>query len=114
MLVTLRGHAVDPQNLTQWLSARAREVGVRCSPHRLRHTAATLMLNEVGSISTVSSFLGHTETRTTSVYARVLDETSEAATEALGNVVDRLYDESPGACGSVRIGTATSNSIRVQ
>ena len=90
LLVTLRGRPVDPQNLTQWLSARSREVGVRCSPHRLRHTAATLMLNEVGSISTVSSFLGHTETRTTSIYARVLDETSEAATEALGSAVDRL------------------------
>jgi integrase len=89
-LVTLNDHPVDPQNLTQWLSARSREVGVHCSPHRLRHTAATLMLNEVGSISTVSSFLGHTETRTTAVYARVIDETSEQAAEALGNVVDRL------------------------
>ncbi len=89
-LVQLAGRPVDPQNLTQWLSIRSKEIGVHCSPHRLRHTAATLMLNETGSIATVSSFLGHTELRTTSVYARVLASTSDDAAAALGDVVDRL------------------------
>ena len=55
-LVQLGRRPVDPQNLTQWLSTRSKEVGITCSPHRLRHTAATLMLNETGSIATVSSF----------------------------------------------------------
>jgi integrase len=81
---------VDPQNLTQWLSMRSKEIGITCSPHRLRHTAATMMLNETGSIATVSSFLGHTELRTTSVYARVLTSTSDDAAAALGEAVDRL------------------------
>ena len=67
LLVQHLSRPVDPQNLTQWLSLKAREIGIACSPHRLRHTAATLMLNETGSIATVSSFLGHTELRTTSV-----------------------------------------------
>jgi integrase len=89
-LVLMGRRPVDPQNLTQWLSMRAREVGVNCSPHRLRHTAATLMLNETGSIAIVSSFLGHTELRTTSVYARVLSSTSDDAAAALGDAVDRL------------------------
>lgn len=94
-LVQMNRRPVDPQNLTQWLSTRAREVGVGCSPHRLRHTAATLMLNETGSIATVSSFLGHTELRTTSVYARVLASTSDDAAAALGEVVDRLCATGP-------------------
>jgi len=76
--------------MTRWLSNRTKEIGIRCSPHRLRHTAATLMLNRVGSITTVSTFLGHTDLKTTSVYARVLDDTSESTSAALGEVVDEL------------------------
>jgi integrase len=90
LVVQFFGRPVDPQNLTQWLSLKSKEIGIACSPHRLRHTAATLMLNETGSIATVSSFLGHTELRTTSVYARVLSSTSDDAAAALGEVVDRL------------------------
>ena len=89
-VVTLEGEPVDPQLMTRWLSNRSKEIGIPCSPHRLRHTAATLMLNEVGSISTVSTFLGHTDLKTTSVYARVLNDTSEAAAAALSEVVDNL------------------------
>ncbi len=89
-VVTLEGEPVDPQLMTRWLSNRSKEIGIPCSPHRLRHTAATLMLNEVGSISTVSTFLGHTDLKTTSVYARVLNDTSEAAAAALSDVVDNL------------------------
>jgi integrase len=89
-VVTLEGEPVDPQLMTRWLSNRSKEIGIPCSPHRLRHTAATLMLNEVGSISTVSTFLGHTDLKTTSVYARVLNDTSEAAAAALSDLVDNL------------------------
>jgi integrase len=89
-VVTLGNGPVDPSLMTRWLSNRTKEIGIRCSPHRLRHTAATLMLNRVGSITTVSTFLGHTDLKTTSVYARVLDDTSETASAALGEVVDEL------------------------
>ena len=89
-VVTLGKGPVEPALMTRWLSNRTKEIGIRCSPHRLRHTAATLMLNRVGSITTVSTFLGHSDLKTTSVYARVLDDTSESASAALGDVVDDL------------------------
>jgi integrase len=89
-VVTLGIGPVEPTLMTRWLSNRTKEIGIRCSPHRLRHTAATLMLNRVGSITTVSTFLGHSDLKTTSVYARVLDDTSESASAALGDVVDGL------------------------
>jgi integrase len=60
------------------------------SDDRLRHTEATLMLAEYGSISIVSSFLGHTDLKTTAVYARVPADASEAAAEALEGVIDSL------------------------
>jgi len=90
LVVEMNGRPVDPDVLTRWLARETAPLGIRCSPHRLRHTAATLMLNEVGSIATVSNFLGHSDIKMTSVYARVLAETTDAAAEALGAVVDGL------------------------
>jgi integrase len=48
------------------------------------------MLNRAGSITTVSTFLGHTDLKTTGVYARVLEDTTKSAAVALGDVVDEL------------------------
>ena len=49
-----------------------------------------MMLNHDVAITTVGSVLGHSDIRTTSVYARVLDDTRRSALEALGNVIDEL------------------------
>lgn len=39
------GSPIDPSNFTSWLANVGKSIGVHVSPHRLRHTAATLMLN---------------------------------------------------------------------
>ena len=39
------GSPIDPSNFTSWLARMGRSIGIHVSPHRLRHTAATLMLN---------------------------------------------------------------------
>lgn len=52
-------------------------VGVHVYPHRLRHTAATQLLNAGCRITSIQKFLGHKELSTTMVYARVHDETVE-------------------------------------
>lgn len=49
-------------------------VGVHVYPHRLRHTAATQLLNAGCRITSIQKFLGHKELSTTMVYARVHDE----------------------------------------
>jgi integrase len=84
------GKPFDPDASSSWLRELGKSVGVRVTPHRLRHTAATMMLNHDVAITTVGSVLGHSDIRTTSVYARVLDDTRAGALRTLGEAVDEL------------------------
>ena len=51
--------------------------------HVARHSYATLQLAGGTDIYTVSKMLGHTNVRTTQVYAKVVDEKKEKATETI-------------------------------
>jgi len=51
--------------------------------HCFRHSYATLQLAGGTDIYTVSKMLGHTNVRTTQVYAKVVDEKKEKATETI-------------------------------
>lgn len=57
------------------IKAAGKRVGVSVYPHRLRHTAATQLLNAGCRITSIQKFLGHKELSTTMVYARVHDQT---------------------------------------
>ncbi len=48
---------------------------VGLSPHRLRHTLATLLINQGMPIISLQKFLGHQDINKTLIYARVYDET---------------------------------------
>lgn len=54
-----------------------------CIFHVARHSYATLQLAGGTDIYTVSKMLGHTNVRTTQVYAKVVDEKKEKATETI-------------------------------
>jgi site-specific recombinase XerD len=51
--------------------------------HCFRHSYATLQLAGGTDIYTVSKMLGHTNVKTTQVYAKVVDEKKEKATETI-------------------------------
>jgi site-specific recombinase XerD len=48
------------------------------SPHRLRHTLATFLINQGMPITSLQKFLGHQDINKTLIYARVYDETVRA------------------------------------
>jgi site-specific recombinase XerD len=57
------------------IKTAGQRVGVKVYPHRLRHTAATQLLNAGCRITSIQRFLGHKKLNTTMIYARVLDQT---------------------------------------
>ncbi len=63
---------VVPFRLRMW----GRQVDiVPMSPHRLRHTLATFLINQDMPLVSLQKFLGHQDINTTLIYARVHDET---------------------------------------
>jgi len=54
-------------------------IGDKVHPHVLRHTFATLMLNNGAELAVLQQLLGHESPTTTQVYAQVTDERKKAA-----------------------------------
>ena len=95
-VVTLDGYTpTDPDAMSHWLKQVGRDIGVAVTPHRLRHTSATMMLNRGVAIEVVGKVLGHSDHRTTGVYARVLDSTGAAALDVLAGDLDEPRQASP-------------------
>lgn len=72
--------------------AAGERVGVKVYPHRLRHTAATQLLNAGCCVTSIQKFLGHKELSTTMVYARVHDQTVANDYYAAMRQVERRLD----------------------
>jgi integrase/recombinase XerC len=54
--------------VTDRINTLSKIVGETCSPHRLRHTAATLWMNQTGQIKAIKAILGHSDTSPTHDY----------------------------------------------
>lgn len=57
------------------MQAAGKRAGVSVTPHQLRHTYATQLLNAGCRITTIQALLGHEHLTTTMIYARVHDRT---------------------------------------
>jgi len=55
--------------------------------HVARHTNATLLLSLGAQIETVSKLLGHSDIKTTQIYAKVIDEKKREAVNKLDNIL---------------------------
>ena len=67
--------------LKRWIEAAG--ITKRITFHCFRHTYATLQLSSGTDIYTVSKMLGHTNVKTTQIYAKVVDEKKEKAAQAI-------------------------------
>lgn len=71
-----KGKRLRPLQVRTWVKARLAEVSTakKRSPHVLRHTFATAMLNHGASIESIRKLLGHASASTTEIYTHTTFE----------------------------------------
>ncbi|MFH1609812.1 MAG: tyrosine-type recombinase/integrase [Candidatus Bipolaricaulota bacterium] len=77
------------QRILERLAKRAGLNGVKVSPHRLRHTAATLFVAFGGPLPALKELLGHSTLRSTEVYLHMAGSLREI--HAMASPADRLF-----------------------
>jgi integrase/recombinase XerD len=71
----LRKRSPTPRTIQRRLRKYGEEAGVDVTPHKLRHTFATRLLNQGMPIHSLQKLLGHEHLNSTQICARIYDET---------------------------------------
>lgn len=79
------------QRILERLAKKAGLDGVKVSPHRLRHTAATLFITSGGPLPALKELLGHSSLRSTEIYLHMAGSLREI--QAMASPADRLLGE---------------------
>ena len=76
LFLNRRGFPIRPQSIRSKLRKVAGDAGIarRVTPHMLRHTAATLLIETGVDIRFVQRLLGHASIATTEIYTHISDE----------------------------------------
>lgn len=72
--------------LKKW--AQDAKINKRVTFHTARHTNATMLLTLGADVYTVSKLLGHTQIKTTQIYAKIVDKKKDDAVNLIPNLTD--------------------------
>lgn len=83
---SVKGHLI-PDRLERWGLA----AGIQpMTPHRLRHTLTTMLINQGMPIVSLQKFLGHQDINKTMIYARVYDNTVKEQFSRAMSQIERI------------------------
>lgn len=84
LFVSERNKRITQRRVQQIVATAVQKAGLSgkgYSPHKLRHTAATMMYNNGVDLNNIKAILGHNSIQTTTIYAHVDTENKRAAVE---------------------------------
>ncbi len=95
LFLSIFGRRLQNVGILVQIEKHGRTIGVRLTPHALRHTCATPLLKGGASIRHVQELLGHKRLTTTALYTRV-------AVEDLRQVIARAHPRERARSGRAR------------
>jgi len=89
---------ISPRQINRAVHEAAEAAGIRkrVTPHTLRHSFATHLLEQDVDIRVIQVLLGHSKLDTTALYARVATKTIRSVTSPIENLKLLMAGESPG------------------
>ena len=89
LFVNQRGGRLSVRAVQDMVKAAGRAVGVKATPHSLRHSFATHLMNNGADLLVVQQLLGHTSADTTSIYTHVSKAQLAEKTEDAFRTINR-------------------------